>query len=580
MADIFWDRIEPHSRDPQVQGGLAATIADPLWMLARPWQVGEFRGEDAGSPIDMRLRVAHVPLVSFRNEASRAAAGRAEPLPLGQPLESRVEAEAVPAPQARLALSAAAGVDLLRRLDEAGLRKLRGVFRARARLQVDRDQVEALPATDQARVRLLLRGALDGFRLLQASERAIGDMVPEPLREAALAVWRQWRNAQRQRFDQPGPSGETWVDNRLEHRFSIATAAPDHAVVLRAEQYTGGRLDWYSFDIDARMPPHNVEVPPHAARLVRRELETLAVPLAYAGMPSSRYWQFEEGRVYFGGIEAGPADLGRLLVAEFATVYSDDWFLVPVRFPIGCLARVEGISVRNTFGERQGVRSCAQWDEERPGSRSFAFFELSGDRSAASGATPWLVLVPNLSSTLHGAPLEAVSFVRDEAANLAWAIEERIETVGGRSLSRRLTARDAAPQDAGARTERTSTGADEEDLPWRYRLQTPVPPYWIPLVPERPDPRSAAVVLRRARMLAWGEFKDPREPGAKGTFLTPTRPFLLHEEEIPRGGVQVTRQWQVARGADGSFHLWIARQKRPGRGERGSGLEYDKVFRT
>ena len=71
MADIFWDRIEPHSRDPHIESGLAATIADPLWLLARQWQVGEFRGEDAGSPIDMRLRVAHVPLVSFRNEARR-----------------------------------------------------------------------------------------------------------------------------------------------------------------------------------------------------------------------------------------------------------------------------------------------------------------------------------------------------------------------------------------------------------------------------------------------------------------------------------------------------------------------------
>jgi hypothetical protein len=60
----------------------------------------------------------------------------------------------------------------------------------------------------------------------------------------------------------------------------------------------------------------------------------------------------------------------------------------------------------------------------------------------------------------------------------------------------------------------------------------------------------------------------------------PTRPFVLHEEEIPRGGVQVTRQWQVARAANGSFHLWLARQKRPGRGERGSGLQYDMMLRS
>lgn len=573
MADPFWDRIEPHSRDPQIEDGLAAAVADPLWMLARQWQVGEFRGEDAASPIEMRLRLAHMPIVTFRNEAS--GAGQAEPLPDGQPLESRVEAEAVPSPQAQLALAAAAGLDLLRRLDEAGLGELRSVFRAHASLQADAAEVERLPETDQARIRLLLRGAPDGFALMQATEQVIAKMVPEPLRQDALAVWRRWRDAQRRRFDQPGPSGETWTASRLEHSFSIATAAQDHAAVLRADQYAGGRLDWYSFDLDAKAPPHETKPPVKVAKPRQRELETLAVPLSYAGMPASRHWQFEEGTVYFGGIEAGPADLGRLLVAEFATVYSDDWFLVPARFPVGCLARVEQVTVRNTFGERHTVRSCAEWDEQaRKGERAFAFFELSGDPSAASGQTPWLALVPSLSSTLHGGPLETVSFVRDEGANLAWAIEERVETAGGRSLSRRLTASVARKGRRGA------AGADEADAPWRYRLQTAVPPWWVPLVPERPDPRSAAMVLRRARMLAWSELDDPGQAGAMGTLLRPTGPFVLHEEEVPRGGIQVTRRWQVARGADGSCHLWLARQKRPGRGERGSGLEYDQVLRT
>ena len=351
-------------------------------------------------------------------------------------------------------------------------------------------------------------------------------------------------------------------------------------MVLRADQYAGGRLDWYSFDVDAKVPPHQVDLPASAARLVRRELDTLAVPLAYAGMPASRYWQFEEGAVYFGGIEAGPADLGRLLVAEFATVYSDDWFLVPVRFPIGCLARVEGISVRNTFGERHPVRSCAEWDEKQAaGGRAFAFFELSGDGSAASGKAPWLALVPSLSSTLHGAPLETVSFVRDEAANLAWAIEERIETARralagatadgkGRAAARTGGQTDGAPAGAEARTRRGAIACRRRYRPIGFR--------WLPNARTTLGSGGAAQGAH-ARLV---ELEDPQEAGAKGTLLTPNRPFVLHEEEIPRGGVQVTRRWQVARGADGSLHLWMARQKRPGRGERGSGLQYDMIDRS
>ena len=69
MADFFWDRIEPHTRDPELEEGLQARLADPLWLLSRQWQLGEFRGEDAASPIHVRATVEHFPLASFRNGA-------------------------------------------------------------------------------------------------------------------------------------------------------------------------------------------------------------------------------------------------------------------------------------------------------------------------------------------------------------------------------------------------------------------------------------------------------------------------------------------------------------------------------
>ena len=99
-------------------------------------------------------------------------------------------------------------------------------------------------------------------------------------------------------------------------------------------------------------------------------------------------------------------------------------------------------------------------------------------------------------------------------------------------------------------------------------------------MPERPDEKSASVKLRRARMLAWEELDDPSTAGPKGRLLAPDRPLRLHEEEIPTTGAQVTRRWQLARGGDGRPHLWMARRKRPGRGERGSGLGYDAIDRS
>src|SRR5262249_45096227 len=39
-----------------VAAGLAARAADPLWLPARQWQVGEFQAEDGGTPIVARWR--------------------------------------------------------------------------------------------------------------------------------------------------------------------------------------------------------------------------------------------------------------------------------------------------------------------------------------------------------------------------------------------------------------------------------------------------------------------------------------------------------------------------------------------
>jgi hypothetical protein len=50
-------------------------------------------------------------------------------------------------------------------------------------------------------------------------------------------------------------------------------------------------------------------------------------------------------------------------------------------------------------------------------------------------------------------------------------------------------------------------------------------------------------------------------------------------EEIPREGVRVVRQWQLARWTDGSTHLWLTRRRKPGRGEADSGLRHDIVTR-
>ena len=42
-------RLEGRTRNGNVTEALRFRIHDPLWMLTRQWQLGEFQGNDAGS---------------------------------------------------------------------------------------------------------------------------------------------------------------------------------------------------------------------------------------------------------------------------------------------------------------------------------------------------------------------------------------------------------------------------------------------------------------------------------------------------------------------------------------------------
>ena len=45
-----WNRLEARPRTKDFDRALSAELRDALWMLTRQWQMGEFRGDDAGSP--------------------------------------------------------------------------------------------------------------------------------------------------------------------------------------------------------------------------------------------------------------------------------------------------------------------------------------------------------------------------------------------------------------------------------------------------------------------------------------------------------------------------------------------------
>ena len=50
-ATTVWNRLEGRPRTINFDRALKAEVRDALWFLSRQWQMGEFLGDDAGTPI-------------------------------------------------------------------------------------------------------------------------------------------------------------------------------------------------------------------------------------------------------------------------------------------------------------------------------------------------------------------------------------------------------------------------------------------------------------------------------------------------------------------------------------------------
>ncbi len=569
-----WTRLEPRTQREDLQDALAARIHDPLWQLARQWQIGEFTAEDAGSPVAARVRIEHAPLTRYRAGAAGTPASYDA---TRMPLEALVEREAVlaapgAAPGAQLA--AVAGLHFLRLLALHGAGQYRNAYVTRYAL--------ATPASDARldaagrRFLAVMGGRVpDGLRLRADLAKALGAATPalpaeppiaESDRVAVTQAAREWLAWYAGHAAEPQEaSAAAWQSDRMEYTFAVAAPAATGEVVLAAPEYAEGSLDWQAFD---REPGASLgaNADRSAFEIVTRTL--IPTPVTYRGMPAARWWEFEEAEVNFGAIDAEPTDLMRLLLMGFAIDFGNDWFVLPVDLDAGSVSRVRSLVVTDTFGQRTLVRPYAQVDAPR---RDFRLFcaESAAPPSGADDSTELLFLAPAIVGGLNGEPIEEVLLLRDELANLAWAVERAVESATGGRFDRLEAYRATRPG-----VPPSPANAGENVL--HYRLSTTVPDYWLPLVPVRIDPARPDIRLRRGRVLL-DRDGQPVTPGALGRVLEPATPLSLYEEEVPRAGARVTRAWQYARWVDGSTHVWIGRRKGPGRGEGWSGLRFDVV---
>jgi hypothetical protein len=602
LAHLFpaitqWDRVEGIPRAHDLSRALRAEVRDPLWMLSRQWQMGEFIGDDAGSPVFAKLHLGTTRLTGYR-PGDRPEQAFDDTVPL----EARVEQRPIPfvagGQTLALDLRVLMGRQWSKLLAREGLATTYALDFRRAFPVEQPDPTDPADAGVCAHREVwqhqaaFAARAMDGYlwyRWLRdhPSPRTFAG-VPAPLAIAPGDA--ATLDALGERFvawfdrliDQPlTPDENAWDPPRLEYRFGCSAPAAGGRRELVAEEYYRGDLDWWSLDVGAA--GEAAPLRPEVRGTVTRSFIPTAVE--FGGMANPRWWSFEDGRVNFGAIAPDTTDIAKLLLLEFGLVYSNDWFLVPVPLEAGTIAEVLGLVVTNVFGERLWIDPAGRAPEQVW--QRWSMFRLS-HAPGVSARMPdqSLLLLPTVPKVQEGPALEECVLLRDEMANMVWGIEATVPLPNGPGRS----GSGAAAETAAFYRRLLGTPGPvvpplENDAKVRYEVMNSVPEHWIPFIPVHVEGSNREIQLQRASMPRIIE-NDPTPPAKvkprtsllrEGLDRTPQRPYFVHEEEVPRAGIRVSQAYHRTRWTDGRVVVWLGARKRVGRGEGSSGLMFDRL---
>jgi hypothetical protein len=594
----MWNRLEGRPRKDNFERALKAEIRDPLWMLTKQWQMGEFRMDDAGSPAGAKVHVATTMLNKYKpaNFPARSYDSKKEPL------EAMVEQQIVPFSLFKdkvfsLDLRIMMGRQWIKMLKKS-VGNLIDFFLANGygvTSPADPDNKDdAFILSQQETWQDFTAAAgrkIDGYKVYQEILKGtnIGAGSGSEAEIAALADdYKDWVE---KFFMQPGNAESAWLPSRLEYQF--ACSAPEGSgegaseKIYKAEEYYSGRLDWFNFSItDSEDVDMSVEGAVDAG--VQETLTNSFVPsnIDYGGMPDTRWWTFENNKTYIGDIKPNTHEIGKLLFSEFTLLYANDWFLIPQDVKGGTISHVKGLVVTNVFGERTWINPTGGGPDDDW--MRWTMFTISKKGKDLQDADNSLLVLPTVPKIQEGKPIEQFVMIRDEIANMVWAIETDISTPSGRKDKAAEAARDltkfykrVADASGGITNEPEATAAI------RYKIMSSVPENWIPFIPVHIENDSRNIQLQRAampRIIPGQEVASIERVHPRTTLLRegldndPQKPYYIFEEEVPRAGILVSRSYQRTRWYNGKTFLWLGIHKKTGRGEGSSGLRFDYLM--
>ena len=578
---VMWNRLEGRPRTHNFDRALKAEVRDALWMLTKQWQMGEFNGDDAGTPVFSKVHITSSHLGSY------SAAGKPEQVyEENVPLEAKAEQKKIPFFMADREIN----VDIRLQMGKYWLKLL-----GKNGLAFRSDFIDGfsftLPASTKStdyiyahrevwqKLSAISGRCMDGYKFYQYISEAgnkASDIIPGAMVEDKILIdnlstdFKTWFKLV---YYQPeNTNDDAWLPQQLEYQFTCSALAGHEIKALKAEEYYQGHLDWPAFDIKIEDS--------HAGGPDKKKFTDTFIPthVQFDGMPDNRWWRFEDSKTNLGDIKPSTTDLSKLLFMEFGLIFANDWFLVPYKLPIGSLANVEGLTVKNNFGETIWIKAT---EEEKTKDLPWSMYKL---RSALQNNT--LFLAPSAIKVHEGDPLEEVHLIRDEMSNMVWGIETIVTQPAGAGDK----GHEAALRIRQFHEKLVKIAPAPVDVPYAakisYLAMTDVPENWIPFVPVHKSGDNREIQLQRASMLRIIDG-DPDIPVKikpqtsilrEGLDTIPDPlPYFIHEEEVPRSGIRVIQAFQRTRWINGEVFVWLGMKKKSGRGEGSSGLAFDQI---
>lgn len=592
-----YNRLESRPRTDNFSRALRAEIRDALWMVCKQWQMGEFLGDDAGTPVSAKVHIEGQQISKYKPNGNDT-----QKFDLETPLEGTVERRPIPFQAGNqplaLDLRLQMGRRWLKMIPASAADKFKQQYPIIAPDPTNKDdtfvcahietwqQFKAVAdrAMDGAALYFYLKEnpanlASDGVAALSPAEKTAADNASPRFVEWFEKLYLMPKQEE----------GDAWQPQRLEYQF--ACAVPDGGgnggeKVLAAEEYYHERIDWFSFDWDKSQqtlgnPPGAESDLPLENKYVTQSF--IPAPVRFNGMPDTRWWAFEDGKTNFGDIKPGTTDLAKLLLIEFGLVYANDWFLLPYTVPVGSALNIQGLAVTNTFGERFWIEPAGRGSDEQW--QRWAMFSLNIKGQKDEPADLTLLVLPTVPKIQESPPLEEIAFIRDEMANMVWGIETVVPMPHGWSCEGNIA---AAELNAYLQAQLEQAGPPPAAIAlkaaFRYNIMTTVPENWIPFVPEHIPNDNRQIQLRRAAMpryLANDPTPTFERVRPRTTLLREgldeQKPYYIYEEEVPRAGMRVSELYQRTRWNNGKVFTWLGIKKHTGRGEGHSGLAFDQI---